>query len=74
MDVAEHPLPNRDLKTLWRTFDRGDHLTNAELKRLEKSVREGLAYLQARGERLAVFKTVADLNAIEGYIRARKNA
>lgn len=66
-------MAKRTLCTLWKTYDRGDHLTTPELKRLAKSAKGGLDYLVGRGEQLAVMKTVADLNAIEGYIQARQS-
>lgn len=60
------------LREAWRKFDKGDHLTDAELRTLKRSAEEGERYLVARGERLATAKTRLDLSRIEGYLDARR--
>lgn len=62
----------RTLADLWDVFDRGDHLTDGDLKVLIASAEAGLRYLRARGERLSAAKTAMDLARLEGYRDARK--
>jgi len=59
------------LKAAWDKLERGDPLTDLELKHLKKSAEQGLAYLEARGERFVLFKTRLDLETIKGYMRER---
>lgn len=63
---------SRAIKELWDTFDRGDHLSEPELRALIKSAEQGLGYLQARGERLATCKTLMDLERLLAYQYARR--
>jgi len=68
-------MPKLDLvnKVAWEKFDRGDHLDNDELHALIKSVRAGIAFLEARGETGGVlFKARLNLNDLEGYQRAAR--
>ena len=62
------------MKGLWAIFDRGDHLSDADLKLLIKSAQEGEAYLRARGEYLAAAKTTLDLHRLQDYLGSRKNS
>lgn len=62
-----------ELRDAWETFDRGDKLTDQQLKMLKKNAEDGLKYLEARGERFVCFKTILDLDSIKGYINARKH-
>jgi len=59
------------MRELWEKFDRGDSLTTSELQRLLKCAKGGEAYLEARGEQLACFKTRFDITRIKGTLRAR---
>lgn len=56
----------------WEKFDRGDHISDDEVKLLIRSAEQGANYLSARGESLAFHKTVTDLEALKGYLRARR--
>jgi len=40
----------RSIKELWTVFDRGDILTDVELKRLMKNAQAGLTYLDPEAE------------------------
>lgn len=66
-------MSSRDLRKLWETFSRGDHLKTSELKILIRSAEQGMEYLNARGEKLAAAKTAMDLSSLRSYLWARKN-
>ena len=63
----------RSIRELWKVFSKGDHLSDEELNRLIKSAKQGIEYLQAREERLALKATYCDLEVLRGYKWARKN-
>ena len=66
-------LDSVQLAALWDKFDRGDHLTTAEIKALIKVTEDGLCYLRSRREHLAMTKTIMDLNRLVEYLVARKD-
>ena len=70
MDLS-HKEQSDHLKAAWDKYDRGDHLTDEELRMLIKSADQGADYLSARGEWLARAKTLTDLESLRGYLRAR---
>jgi hypothetical protein len=63
----------RTLRDLWEVFDRGDHLSDGDLKILISSAESGLRYLHARGERLAASRTAMDLERLRSYVFWRKH-
>ena len=68
-------MPKPDLKAAWEKFDKGDHIDDAELRALIKNVREGIAFLEARGETGGVlFKARLNLGDLEGYQQARRRS
>lgn len=64
---------NKTLCDLWDLFDRGDHLTDAEVMTLIRSAEQGADYLTARREKLAASRTVLDLERLRSYLFWRKN-
>jgi hypothetical protein len=61
-----------DLTKAWQTFDRGDPLTDEDIKLLISSAETALIYLDARGERFVSAKTRQDLYVLRSYLDARK--
>ena len=62
----------RVLADTWQKFDRGDPITDGELKELINSAKEGLRYLRARGERFVSYKTILDIETLRGFQSTRK--
>ena len=58
--------PNRQksIRELWVRYSRGDPLTDHDIARLIESGEKGAEYLQARGENLALSKTLKQLSIL----------
>lgn len=62
----------KSLKELWNVFGCGDPITDEELNTLIVSAQSGIEYLEARGEKFVLFKTILDLETLKGFQNARK--
>jgi len=64
-----------NMREAWEKFDRGDHLTTPELRKMAVQGRQAEKFLADRGETGGVlFKLRLNLNAIEGYLYERAKA
>lgn len=60
-----------ELQYAWTKFDRGDALTDQEIRFMIPGAEAALRYLRARGERFVASKTCLDLQALQSYLAAR---
>lgn len=59
-------------REMWRKFEYGESLTTGELRLMKRQAEQGLEYLRARGEKLAMSKTSMDIATINSMLMARK--
>ena len=61
-----------DLRSVWQKFDRGAALSDGELEQLIQLNKQGIEFLESRGETGGViFKARLDLATLESFQRAR---